>query len=140
MMLRLFLPLVVAAFTLGVSAAHASGDFGCDPTWQLAKTVYSDCDSVPFLSPGNDSRVNLQLLLLDAGRAKIGPPPTTDPPTPPIASSAAPFTLEAFSALLGARSPDEDSDYASGEGSRCRTNTAGAAAFETALSAGSVPA
>jgi hypothetical protein len=142
MILRFLLPLViVAAAWLPAGFAHASGDFECDPTWKLAKSVYSDCDDVPFLSPGNDSRVNLQLLLLDAGRVKIGPPPVTDPPTPPIADSAAPFTLQDFSLLLGAKVPtSDDSDYASGEGSRCRSNDSGAAAFETALAASAVPA
>ncbi len=142
MILRLLLPLaIVAVVSLQAGAAHASGDFSCDVTWKLAKSVYSDCDDVPFLSPGNDSRVNLQLLLLDAGRAKIGPPPATDPPTAPIVDSAAPFTLEDFSTLLGAKKPgDDDSDYASGEGSRCRSNDSGAAAFEAALQASSVPA
>ena len=142
MILRLLLPFViVAAAWLPAGAAHASGDFECDTTWKLAKSVYSDCDDVPFLSPGNDSRVNLQLLLLDAGRVKIGPPPVTDPPTPPIADSAAPFTLADFSLLLGAKPPGgDDSDYASGEGSRCRSNDSGSAAFETALGASAVPA
>src|ERR1700722_15445804 len=119
MILRFLLPLVIvaAAWLLPVGAAHASGDFACDPTWKLAKSVYSDCDDVPFLSPGNDSRVNLQLLLLDAGRVKTGPPPVPAPP-PPIADSAAPFTLQDFSLLLGAKVPTgDDSDYASGEGS-----------------------
>ncbi|HWF76137.1 MAG TPA: hypothetical protein VN694_03080, partial [Caulobacteraceae bacterium] len=140
---RRLAPLAVAVLVcLQAGAAHASGDFSCDVTWKLAKSVYSDCDDVPFLSPGNDSRVNLQLLLIDAGRAKLGPPPVTDPPTPPISGSAAPFTLQDFSALLGAKAPsdDGDSDYASGEGSRCRSNAAGGAAFETALRASSVPA
>lgn len=142
MIIRLLLPLaVVLLAALPAGAAHASGDFGCDTTWKLAKSVYSNCDDVPFLSPGNDSRVNLQLLLLDAGRAKIGPPPVTDPPTPTIADSAAPFALADFSLLLGAKPPGgDDSDYASGEGSRCRSNDSGAAAFETALAASAVPA
>ena len=142
MILRLLLPLAVAlAACLQAGAAHASGDFSCDPTWKLAKSAYSDCDDVPFLSPGNDSRVNLQLLLIDAGRAKLGPPPVTDPPTPPISGSAAPFALADFSALLGARPPgDDDSSYASGEGSRCRSEASGGAAFETALRGSSVPA
>jgi hypothetical protein len=141
MILRLLVTFAVAAAVwLPAGAAHASGDFSCDVAWKLAKSVYSDCDDVPFLSPGNDSRVNLGLLLLDAGRAKLGPPPVTDPPTPPISGSAAPFALADFSALLGAKPPGDDSDYASGEGSRCRSNASGEAAFEAAMAASSVPA
>jgi hypothetical protein len=142
MILRFVLPLTLAAaFLLQAGSARASGDFTCYPTWKLDKTVYSDCDNLPFLSPGNDSRVNLQLLLLDAGQAKLGPPPKTDPPPPPIVDSAEAFTLEDFSALIGPRPPaapadaDSNPDYASGEGSRCRSNDAGAAAFEAALGA-----
>jgi hypothetical protein len=142
MILRIPVPLaLLAAFSLQAGPARASGDFTCTPAWKLAKTIYSDCDNLPILSPGNDSRVNLQLLLVDAGQAKIGPPPKTDPPTPPIDDSAAPFTLEAFSALIGPRTPgapadaEASSDYASGEGSRCRSNADGAAAFAAALGA-----
>ena len=140
MILRILFPIaLLAAFSLQAGAARASGDFTCTPAWKLDKTIYSDCDNLPFLSPGNDSRVNLQLLLLDAGQAKLGPPPATDPPTPPIADSASAFTLEAFSVLVGPRPPappadaDSSPDYASGEGSRCRSNADGAAAFEAAL-------
>ena len=148
MILRIVVPLaLVAGFLLQAGTARASGDFTCDPSWKLAKTVYTDCDNLPFLSPANDSRVNLQLLLLDAGQAKLGPPPKTDPPTAPIADSASSFTLMDFSALIGPQPPapptdaDDSSSYASGEGSRCRSNDTGAAAFEAALTqATAVPA
>ena len=140
MILRILVPLAcLAALSVQAGAARASGDFTCTPAWKLGKTLYTDCDNVPFLSPANDSRVNLQLLLIDAGQAKIVPPPTSDPPTPPIDGSAAPFTLEAFSAQIGPRpaappaEADANPDYASGEGSRCRSNSAGAAAFQAAL-------
>src|SRR5580692_494432 len=106
MILRILFPLtLLAAFALQAGAARASGDFTCTPAWKLDKTLYSDCDNLPFLSPANDSRVNLQLLLLDAGQAQLGPPPVTDPPTPPIDASAESFTLEAFSALIGPKPP-----------------------------------
>jgi len=141
MILRIVFPLAIAAgFWLQAGSARASGDFTCDPAWKLDKTVYSACDNLPFLSPANDSRVNLQLLLVDAGQATIGPPPKTDPPTAPIASSASSFTLEDFSALIGPRpqgaptDADDNSGYAEGEGSRCRSDDGGAA-FSAALSA-----
>ncbi|HXQ16177.1 MAG TPA: hypothetical protein VN814_16280 [Caulobacteraceae bacterium] len=151
MILRIVLPLaLLAAFSLQAGSARASGDFTCTPAWKLDKTIYSDCDNLPFLSPGNDSRVNLALLLVDAGQAQLGPPPQTDPPqtelpTTPISDSAGPFTLEAFSALIGPRAPgalkdaDSSPDYASGEGSRCRSLADGAAAFAAALGASAVP-
>ncbi|HEX4197528.1 MAG TPA: hypothetical protein VHZ26_08800 [Caulobacteraceae bacterium] len=147
-LLRKMLPLAILAAGgwLQAGGARASGDFTCTTAWKLDQTTYADCNNLPFLSPGNDSRVNLQLLLIDAGKAVIGPPPTTDPPTPPIEASASPFTWEAFSDQIGPRTPGQpdsgdsvadpgSSDYASGEGSRCRTNADGAAAFAAALAA-----
>ena len=140
MNLRLLIPLAwLMAATLLAAPAHASGDFTCTPAWKLAKTVFTDCDNTPMLSPANDSRVNLQLQLIDAGHAKLEPPPKTDPPAPPIADSASPFTFEDFQALIGPRPPgapadaDSNPDYASGEGSRCRSNDAGATAYQDAL-------
>jgi hypothetical protein len=141
MILRILVPLaLLAAVSLQAGAARASGDFTCTPAWKLDKTVYSDCDNLPLLSPANDSRVNLTLLLLDAGQAQLGAPPATDPPTPPIDASAEAFTLEAFTAMIGpkpagAADADSSPDYASGEGSRCRTNGDGAAAFAAAVAA-----
>ena len=126
---------------LQAGAVRASGDFSCATVWALDQRTYADCDNLPFLSPGNDTRVNLQLLLLDAGRADIEPPPKTDPPTSPISQSASPFTWEAFSDLIGPKlpdasdEPDANSDYASGEGSRCRSDGGGTQAFDAALDA-----
>ncbi|MDR3475880.1 MAG: hypothetical protein P4M09_29900, partial [Devosia sp.] len=134
--LRRLLPLAaLAAGVLQAGGAWASGDFSCSVVWKLAQTAYADCNNLPFLSPGNDTRVNLQLLLLDAGKADLEPGPKTDPP---IAASASPFTWEAFADLIGPRAPTppdaadasngDNGDYASGEGSRCRSNADGAAA------------
>jgi hypothetical protein len=152
-LLRKMLPLLILAAGgwLQAGAARASGDFTCTTVWTLKQTVYADCNNLPFLSPGNDTRVNLQLMLIDAGRANLGPPLTTDPPTPPIEDSASPFTWEAFSDQIGPRTPGEpdsadsaddpgSSDYASGEGSRCRTNDDGATAFAAAVTASNLPA
>ncbi|MGH6840481.1 MAG: hypothetical protein ACREDV_00060, partial [Methylocella sp.] len=64
-----FFTFLVAGW-LQTEPAWASGDFGCSISWTLKRTRL-DCDNLAFLSPGNDSRVNLQLLLLDAGQSKI---------------------------------------------------------------------
>jgi hypothetical protein len=51
---------------LGVSGtAGASGDYGCYPSWKLAKQAFSNCDNRAVLSPGNDTRVNMFFLLHD---------------------------------------------------------------------------
>jgi hypothetical protein len=49
--------------------ARASGDYGCDPRWSLKRRDYAPCNNVPFLSPANDNRVNLVLLLADRSRS-----------------------------------------------------------------------
>ena len=140
--LRKILALAILAICWAhAGAARASGDFSCSTVWKLDQTIYADCNNLPFLSPGNDTRVNLQLLLLDARRADLEAPRKTDPPTPDIAASASPFTWEAFSDVVGPRPPappthaDTKSAAASGEGSRCRSNDTGAKAFADALAA-----
>jgi hypothetical protein len=68
--------LALLLFAAGVAFAAptwASGDFTCQVSWTLKETERSDCDNQPFLAPGNDSRVNLQLLLLDAGKISLHP-------------------------------------------------------------------
>ncbi|MET0360396.1 MAG: hypothetical protein ABW048_01465, partial [Sphingobium sp.] len=48
------------------ASSHASGDFICEPGWKLSHTARSSCDNMALLAPGNDTRVNLLLLLIDA--------------------------------------------------------------------------
>ncbi len=55
----------------GLQGAHASSDNFCSPSWVLTGKLPNSCSSVAFLSPANDSRVNLQLLLADAGRLQL---------------------------------------------------------------------
>ena len=52
--------------------ARASSDYSCSPTWKLDQPRFTGCDSMAMLAPGNDTRVNLALLL------------ATAPPPPPI--------------------------------------------------------
>lgn len=66
MILRHLLPLALLA-GLHPLAAQASLDMTCQPSWKLLADQLSSCSNLASLSPGNDSRVNLQLLLDDAG-------------------------------------------------------------------------
>src|ERR1700761_618401 len=75
MVRKLLAVVFLAAGFMVPASAWASGDFGCSVSWTLKPAALSDCDNHPFLSPTNDSRVNLQLLLLDAGKAKLSPNP-----------------------------------------------------------------
>lgn len=56
---------------LHAPAVLASSDMTCTPSWKLISDQLSGCNNLAFLSPGNDSRVNLQLLLDDAGHLKL---------------------------------------------------------------------
>ncbi|TLP76645.1 outer membrane assembly lipoprotein YfiO [Pseudomonas nitroreducens] len=138
---------------LGVQEARASSDDSCYPSWNLKRDSLDVCNSLPFLSPGNDSRVNLQLLLADAGQASIPNHALTDDeqqlgygqvPFPlarwlegaapgdstdsSSAASTAPLADLAARIGLPADAVQSSADsFASGEGSRCRSNNAGTA-------------
>jgi hypothetical protein len=60
--------LAAAGLVVGLAAwpcaAGASGDSGCYPEWKLAAQQFS-CANRMVIGPGNDSRVNLLLLLRD---------------------------------------------------------------------------
>ncbi|UTH36912.1 hypothetical protein NLY39_01805 [Pseudomonas sp. KHPS1] len=68
-----FKRLLPLALLTGLHAAPAlaSSDMTCAPSWKLISDQLSGCNNLAFLSPGNDSRVNLQLLLDDAGHLKL---------------------------------------------------------------------
>ena len=142
---RLLAPLLFALGLAAAAPAWASGDFTCDVTWTLKQTARTDCGNLPFLTPGNDSRVNLQLLLLDAGKISLhapGPAKSAQDrwPAPDLAGPI-PFTLDDINGLIEpppAAAPGADaptSDRPDGDGSRCGSNAAGADAFAQALAA-----
>lgn len=54
--------------------AHACSDDSCYPTWDLKRDLLDTCNNTPFLSPANDSRVNLQLLLADYAHTPLTTP------------------------------------------------------------------
>jgi len=140
-MLKKLLPLVLPLLTaLTASSAWASGDFTCEPVWALKHAARDDCSNTAFLSPGNDSRINLQLLMLDL-RARAHPPAVG--PNLDDSGDAALFTLDEFGATVQAilsgkpvKPADPNapvSDLADGEGSRCVSNTLGSSGFIDAL-------
>jgi len=127
------------------SVSYASGDFGCPaPRGALLFRTYDKCNSVPFLSPGNDSRLNLELLLIDAGKLTGT---MSLPQEGTIRSDTAwlvvPFDFEDWQVHETGSAADNSSaswaadsrDYAQGEGSRCNSDVAGLGAFEDAVNA-----
>lgn len=62
------------ALCAGVSLqAQASGDDSCYPDWRVSQDSLTACSNMPFLSPGNDSRTNLRLLLAAKKNAPLTP-------------------------------------------------------------------
>ena len=69
-----FLSPLALALLAGISQqAQASSDDSCYPDWRVARESLDSCSNQPFLSPGNDSRVNLRLLLADQKAAPLTP-------------------------------------------------------------------
>ncbi len=66
---------LIAAFAIGASAfampAGASGDYGgCEPTWSLFNGDMN-CASQITIAPGNDTRINLSLLMNDSRKTGL---------------------------------------------------------------------
>jgi hypothetical protein len=114
--------------------AAASGDFSCTPSWKLVHPDRTECDNIAILGPGNDTRVNLAMLLVDRHGGRALPPGAAAMPQEAL------FEWETFRDQLSPVASDASSDaFAYGEGSRCRSNSAGAAAFINAVAAARLP-
>lgn len=68
--MRRFLLAAMAALVFSFSSgeARASGDSSCYPNWRVSHGELG-CASIPAISPGNDTRVNLLLLTMDGPAA-----------------------------------------------------------------------
>ncbi|MDO4236713.1 outer membrane assembly lipoprotein YfiO [Pseudomonas sp.] len=73
MRIGLLSPLALALLAVIPLAAQASSDDSCYPDWRVSRDSLEPCSNQPFLSPGNDSRVNLRLLLADKKAAPLTP-------------------------------------------------------------------
>ncbi|MBJ2238055.1 outer membrane assembly lipoprotein YfiO [Pseudomonas fluorescens] len=73
MRIGLLSPLALALLAGFSLPAQASSDDSCYPDWRVSRDSYEPCSNQPFLSPGNDSRVNLRLLLADKKAAPLAP-------------------------------------------------------------------
>jgi len=80
--------------------ALASGDFGCSTIWRLAHHNYEGCSNMAFLSPSNDTRVNLLLIMADLRSAKPGAVLKT---STPARSDAPLFLWENLADRLGSQ-------------------------------------
>ena len=130
----------VAAAGLGFfgtfGMAQACADGGCYAEWKLASRELS-CEGQAALQPGNDSRINLLMLLSD--QAKRGPVSLPGTAKYDVGEGATffswPMLRDGFY-----RPADKAEDGYYGDSSRCDGLTAAGAAFSAALSAEGVVA
>lgn len=73
MRIRLLTSLALVVGATVCAQAQASSDDSCYPNWLLFKSTLDVCNNLAFLNPGNDSRVNLRLLLADHGALPLVP-------------------------------------------------------------------
>src|SRR3954464_8994155 len=72
--------LLIAA-ALWQRPGQASGDTWCEPSWQLVHRGM-ECDNMAMLAPGNDTRVNLLLLMRDLRGKPLDAPAAAQTPDP----------------------------------------------------------
>ena len=137
--------LLLSCAGLWASTAMASTDSGCRQRWAINQGEYPGCNGTAMLSPANDSRTNLLMLLHDRHGA-VGPTEldVRDRGWNPRRGDARPFDYYGFARALSdyGRRPADLAAEASREashddesGTRCNSNTGGTAAFIAALSA-----
>ncbi|HEX8640473.1 MAG TPA: hypothetical protein VF704_04885 [Allosphingosinicella sp.] len=118
---------LAAALLAGAVTVWACADSGYAPTWVLAKDSYDSGGSSALLTPGNDTRVNLLLLLADRRGEAVRDPAAAQPGPPAVLF---PWRVMAQAAPQAPANTDQQ-----WEATRCQSNGAGAAAFTAALRA-----
>ena len=126
----LFSAIALAGAYAFSSPAAASADSTCYPAWKVKQTQMIGCSGMAFLSPGNDTRINLLMLLADR-HGDVGVSHATSYDMMDRRGDAQPFDYGLFSLALGQK-PAED-DNSNSYGDRCISNASGQAAFEAAL-------
>lgn len=141
-MKRLWLAILMPLAFLWIGPVNASADSTCYPAWKIRHTGLSGCSSTALLSPGNDTRVNLLMLLKDR-HGSVGPAGRYSYGISERRGEAEPFDYSVFALALGP-SPAEAKDDKTGSflvGTRCISNLAGGADFLAALNtAKNIPA
>ncbi|RYG86664.1 MAG: hypothetical protein EON59_09450, partial [Alphaproteobacteria bacterium] len=112
-----------AAFGTSIALACAWGPSA--PVWSLEKAFYDSNGNAAFLSPANDSRVNMMLLLADRRRTGLELLP---------AGEDAGLVLFSWNTFAHRITPSNDPRTDDSPG-RCQTNASGAEAFAGAVAA-----
>jgi TolA-binding protein len=129
----LFLATVMLAWT---GNAYASADSTCYPDWKILQTDYNGCSGTALLSPGNDTRVNLLMLLHDF-HGEVGPASKYAYEIPERRGEAEPFDWASFASKLGPSPAGAENDETGNFpfGTRCMSNMAAGAEYIAAVSA-----
>ena len=130
----LILALALAAPLLFSSPVQASADSTCYPQWKVKQLDYFGCSGMALLSPGNDTRINLLMLLNDRNGA-VGVSHANSYDMMERRGDAQPFDYGIFSLAIGQKPPEDENADVDGFGTRCVTNAGGQAAFDAALAA-----
>jgi hypothetical protein len=130
---RLLISTVALAGAFAFSGpAQASSDSTCYPAWKVKHTVMQGCSGMALLSPGNDTRINLLMLLADR-HGDVGVSHATSYDAMDRRGDAQPFDYGLFSLELGQK-PSEDEGNV-GYGDRCISNSGGQKDLDAALKA-----
>jgi hypothetical protein len=121
----------VAAMLGFASPAQASADSTCYPDWKVKQTDFRGCSGMALLSPGNDTRINLLMLLYDR-HGDVGVSNTSSYDAMARRGEAQPFDYGVFALALG-RKPPENEELGNYIGTRCVSNDQGQVEFESAL-------
>ncbi len=138
MKLRLLaLAAMAIAAPFAISPAQASSDSTCYPIWKIRQTSNNGCSGTALLSPGNDTRVNLLMLLHDRhGSVGVSNVPDYDSYyNDRRRSDAEPFSFPYFAGRMGPGRKERDDSADFPWGTRCMSNDAGSAAFIAAVGA-----
>ncbi len=109
----------------------------CSTKWNLERSDNERCNNLVILSPGNDTRINLVLLLGDLHASEVPPPIQLKLPGEP---GVAPFEWYSYTYIPTKKNEKGEEDaqesvsiFQLGEGSRCVSSDQGQADFELAL-------
>ncbi len=130
---RIILAMLMLAWS---GTSYASSDATCYPEWKVKQGEYKGCSGTALLSPGNDSRINLLMLLHDRHGA-VGPAGNYALGYGVVdrRGEAEPFDWTTFAHALGPPERAEDDERGNFPfGTRCMSNMVGSAEFIDSVS------
>ena len=146
-MRRFFATASIVALLSASGASACGGGDEPEERWSLDHKEYSHQSGLPFLSPGNDSRINLQFLMMDAHPWRVtNLAPSGDSQKDAESAAAALFLMSDLDAIFdaglaasisGKHEAASASAFADGEGSRCLSLDSGKQAFVAAVQSAS---